>query len=100
MTTKPDTAPDAVVTSPGAPTTVVGAAAAPARANEGWDYVALSPIEVNGVRAHNVGDIVHVDGVKAFKLDEEKLVAKLGSKAADDLQAAMAEAAGHPTPTK
>lgn len=52
----------------------------------GWDYVALEPIDYQGVRAYNPGDLVHVDNVNAHGYLEDKLVAKRETKAAKAAQ--------------
>lgn len=56
---------------------------------EGWDYVALQPINIDGVRAFNTGDPVPNDHVKNHKLDE--VTAKVGTKKAKEAQGVTEE---------
>ncbi len=44
---------------------------------EGWNYRATAPIDVNGVRAHNVGDLVPDENVRAHGWDKDGLVEKV-----------------------
>lgn len=65
-----------------------------AEAGAEWgQYVAVSPISFNGARAFNAGDPVPASNVKAHKYDEQGLVAKVSSKAAQDVVAGILSAA-------
>lgn len=52
-------------------------------------YVAVQPISFNGVPAYNVGESVPVSNVQKYKYDEQGVVAKITSKSAQDVVAAI-----------
>ncbi len=52
-------------------------------AEEYGQWVAVAPIDFDNARAYNVGDPVPVSNVAAYKYDERGLVAKAGTKAAE-----------------
>ncbi len=58
-----------------------------AAAEEYGQYVALGPIDFDGARAYNEGDPVPVSNVEAYHYVERGLVAKIGTKAAEDVPA-------------
>jgi len=53
-------------------------------------WFAVSAISHNGSPAYNIGDPVPVSNVAKYKYDEQGLVAKVGSKAGQDIIAALA----------
>ena len=55
-----------------------------AAAQEYGQYVAVEAIDFDGARAYNVGDPVPVTNVEAYHYVERGLVAKVGTKAAQD----------------
>lgn len=54
-------------------------------------YVAVSPISFNGVPAYNIGDPVPVSNVEKYGYEKDGLVAKINSKAAQDMVRAIHE---------
>jgi hypothetical protein len=64
---------------------------AAAQEEEWGTYMAIEPISYNGVPAYNVGDPVPVSNVKRHKYDEQGLVAKGDSAAAQKLLRAIHE---------
>jgi hypothetical protein len=60
---------------------------------EWGQYVAVAPISFNGAPAYNVGDAVPASNVERYKYAEQGLVAKIGSKNANETIRAIANAA-------
>lgn len=60
------------------------------QATEYGTYVAVAPISFNGAPAYNPGDPVPVSNVQRHKYDEQGLVAKVGTKAGQELITALA----------
>jgi hypothetical protein len=54
------------------------------------EYVAVAQISFNGALAYNVGDPVPVSNVNRYKYDEQGLVQKVGSKAAQEVISRLA----------
>lgn len=48
---------------------------------EGYNYRAVSPINHNGVRAYNVGDLVPDANVAEYGYDKDQLVEKIDAAA-------------------
>lgn len=62
----------------------------PSLSTDEYEFVALSPIDLNGVRAFNAGDPVPAGHVEAHSLQSsgrDAVVAKRGSKAAEKVEA-------------
>lgn len=53
-------------------------------AQEYGQFVAIAPIDFDNARAYNVGDPVPAGNVARYKYDQRGLVAKTGTKAADE----------------
>jgi hypothetical protein len=60
---------------------------------EWGQYVAVAPISFNGAAAYNVGDAVPASNVARYNYAEQGLVAKIGSKNANETIRAIANAA-------
>lgn len=60
-----------------------------AQETEWGTYIAIAPITFNGAPAYNAGAPVPVSNVKRHKYDEQGLVAKVGTKAADQFIAEL-----------
>lgn len=63
-------------------------------------YVALQPIAFNGTPAYNAGDPVPVSNVQKYKYDEQGLVAKVSTAAAQKVVAAIHESGANSGPSE
>jgi len=63
-------------------------------ADEYGTYVAVEAIDFDGARAYNVGDPVPVTNVERYSYLDRGLVAKIGTKAAEDVPTPVVPAQG------